>query len=149
MAAAQPLLVRPVPAGDTPAAPGRAGGTPATPATPGRPQLRVVPAPPRYRTVVLIGVLLVGGVFGIVALNAAAAKHSFAARALQTEVGDLTVLSDELAAQVAALEAPRRVREVATEELGMVPARNPAVVVLDEPMQADPVAAPAPLIARG
>src|SRR5688572_13751262 len=108
-AAPQPLLAPPLGAtpgqpGGTPATPGHAGGTPATPghaggtpATPGRPQLRVVPPRPRYRVAALIGALLVGGVFGIVALNAAAAKHSFAARSLQTEVGDLSVLADELA----------------------------------------------------
>lgn len=113
-------------------------------ARPTRPDLRVV-APPRH-TARYLGVLLVVavmGVVGVVSLSALAAEAAFEARQLQSEVDELTLRYDELTAEVAGLEAPARIRSVAEEELGMVPAEEPLFLVaqrdVDEaPRAADP-----------
>ncbi|HWH32792.1 MAG TPA: hypothetical protein VNU01_09000, partial [Egibacteraceae bacterium] len=99
-----------------------------------RPHLRVVGQPRhgmRYFVLaVTIGAL---GVFGIVGLHALAAEQSFAVRGLEREVRDLSLAYDELTAEIAALESPERVRQVALGQLGMVPASRPGFLVADAP----------------
>jgi cell division protein FtsL len=97
-----------------------------------RPELRVVP--PRRRTGrYLAAMVLVGavGVFGIVSLSALAAEAAFAARALEQEIDELAFRYDELTVEVATLESPARVREVATTQLGMVRAEQPAFLIVE------------------
>jgi cell division protein FtsL len=97
-----------------------------------RPRLRVVGPPRRSRRFVALLVAVAAvGVFGVVSLNALAAEHAFRARALQADVEALAVTYDELTAQVATLASPERVRRVATEQLQMVPAEQPAYLVLE------------------
>lgn len=101
------------------------------------PTLRVVKAA-RHTARYVVAVLLLGalGVFGIVTLSALAAEASFAARALERDIDTLTLRYDELTAEVASLESPERVRDVAVHELGMVPAEQAAYLVVDEPLDA-------------
>ena len=98
-----------------------------------RPDLRV--APPRRRTgrylLLMLGLAALG-VFGCVALNALAAEQSFAVRELESEVRELTRTVDELTVDVTRLESPARLHHVATQRLGMVPAEQPAYVVLPD-----------------
>lgn len=97
----------------------------------GRPNLRVVAAPRHGRRYTLLMILLGAvAVFGSVAVNALAAEHAFTARTLEAEVSDLEMRYDELTVEVAGLESPKRIRRVASQRLGMVPARRPAFVVL-------------------
>ena len=104
------------------------------PAASGRPELRVVDRPRHHRRyLVLLVLTLALGVFGVVSLHALAAEAAFQARALEAEVDGLAQRSTELAAEVAALESPDRIHAIATGELGMVPARQPGYLVLDEP----------------
>jgi cell division protein FtsL len=113
----------------------------------GRPEtrrLRAVPTPvPRPRPAVrwayslLAGVILTVGVIGIVALNAMAAEASFQARALESDISDLTLRHDDLVAEVATLAAPSRVRDVARTQLGLVEAEQPGFLTLD-PSHLDP-----------
>lgn len=97
-----------------------------------RPNLRVV-APRRHtgRYVVLLVVVALLGITGVVSLSALAAEAAFEARALQAETRELVVRYDELTAEVAALEAPARVRAVAEDELGMVPVTEPAFLLAE------------------
>lgn len=105
-----------------------------------RPDLRVVPRPRHTgRYLALIVALGAAGVFGIVSLSALAAESAFAARALESEINDLSFRYDELTAEVAALESPSRVRSVATTELGMVPAVQPAYLIVERPLTTRPV----------
>lgn len=120
----------------TPSAPGprtrpRPSGT--TKAIP--PRLRVVPrrARPARRLATVLALLAASGVFGVVGLSALAAEQAFAARDLSGEISQLEFRYDELTAEVAGLEAPQRVRATAIEQLGMVPASQPAYLVLDTP----------------
>jgi cell division protein FtsL len=97
-----------------------------------RPTLRVVPRR-RHRGRYVVAMLVIGavGVFGIVSLSALAAEAAFAARALEQEIDELAFRYDELTAEVASLESPARVRAVAQEQLGMVPAEQPAFLIVD------------------
>lgn len=105
-----------------------------------RPRLRVVAAPRHTgRWVLLLVAVAAAGVFGVVSLSALAAEQAFTARELQTEITDLTHRYEELTAEVSALEAPGRVRRVAEEELGMVPAEQPAYLVLEDGEHVVPV----------
>lgn len=111
---------------------GRGSRTPAAHGAAGRPHLWVVPPirhPRRYLALLFVVAAL--GVFGVVSLNALAAESAFESRALEHEVAELTVRYDELTAEVATLEAPQRVQQVATRDLGMVPAQQPGFIVLD------------------
>lgn len=102
-----------------------------------RPVLRVVGRPRHTaRFVAAIVAVAVAGVIGVVSLSALAAEAAFEARALQGEVADLSVRYDELTAEVAALEAPARVRSVAEAELGMVRAEEPTFLVAERPVRA-------------
>jgi hypothetical protein len=104
----------------------------------GSPRLRVVP-PPRHtaRYTVLLLFVAVAGVFGVVRLNARAAEAALEARELEGDVRELTLRYEELTAEVAALEAPDRVRNVAGGELGMVPAEQPGFLVAARPLATD------------
>ena len=118
-------LPRNTPAGDRPIR------RQAAPAPAPAPRLRVV-APPRHiRRYVAATVLAAGiAIFGTVALNAMAAEHAFAARALSDEVRELTLRSDELTVEIATLDSPERIKDVAVRELGMVPAEQPGYLVV-------------------
>jgi cell division protein FtsL len=110
-----------------------------------RPRLRVVPRPRRTgRYLALMAVVAAAGIFGVVSLSALAAESAFAARALEAEIDDLALRYDELTAEVAGLESPERVREVATAELGMVRAAEPAFLVVErwQGKEATPAAQP-------
>ena len=99
-----------------------------TPPTP----IRVVA--PRRRPVRYLALMVVVsalGVFGCVTLNALAAEQSFAVRELESNVTGLTRTVDELTVEVTRLESPDRVHRVATTQLGMVPAQEPAFLVLE------------------
>jgi cell division protein FtsB len=97
-----------------------------------RPELRVVPRRARRgRYFVAMVLLLAAGIFGSVALSALAAESAFAARELESEIQTLAYRYDELTAEVARLESPERVRSVATTELGMVRAEEPAFLVVE------------------
>jgi len=69
--------------------------------------------------------VVVGGLFGKLSIDGLATEAAFQAQRLQAEVDALSLRSDELTAQVSRLESPEHVRRVA-QELGMVPAREPA-----------------------
>jgi cell division protein FtsB len=103
-----------------------------TAAPAGRPHLRVV-AEPRRGARYLVTAMLVGGIglFGVVGLHALAAEQSFQVRNLEEEVRELSLRYDELTAEIAGLESPERVRQVATGQLGMVPAREPGFLVAE------------------
>ena len=97
-----------------------------------RPQLRVLGPPRHTRRYVVVALLLAGlAIFGVVSLNALAAQAAFQARSLEHEVTELSLRHDELTAEVAALSAPGRVRRVAREELGMVPAPAAGFLIAD------------------
>ena len=98
-----------------------------------RPTLRVV-GPPRHtaRFLALSVAVIAAGVFGIVSLSALAAETAFTARALEGEVAEYHNRYEELTAEVAALEAPARVHRVAVDDLGMVPAEQPAYLLVDD-----------------
>ncbi|MGH3441403.1 MAG: hypothetical protein ACRDUY_05050, partial [Nitriliruptorales bacterium] len=75
-------------------------------------------------------------VFATVALNALAASDAVAARGLERAVADAQRQHAELVAEVAHLEDPGRIEQVATEELGMTPATSARFIVVT----ADPAA---------
>src|SRR5687768_8899889 len=109
----------------------RRAARPQAPPPQRRPDLRV--AQPRRRTgryIALMLVLAAVGIFGCVALNALAAEQSFAVRELEQEVSELSRTSDELTVDVTRLESPARLHHAAVQRLGMVPAEQPAYVVL-------------------
>lgn len=104
----------------------------------GRPHLRVVGEPRRAGRFLLAAVLAGGiGLFGVVGLHALAAEQSFQVRSLESEVRELSLRYDELTAEIARLESPERVRQVATLQLGMVPAREPGFLVADTSRSGD------------
>jgi cell division protein FtsL len=106
-----------------------------------RPQLRLVPPVSFTRRWLVLALLLAAlGVFGMVSLYAAATQSAFRARELQQEVDDLSLRAEELRAEVATIESPANVRRVATEQLGMVPATDPAYLVADTAAPQLPVA---------
>lgn len=97
-----------------------------------RPRLRVVGEPRHGARYVLLAILIGGlGVFGVVGLHALAAEQSFQVRNLEREVRDLSLAYDELTAEIAGLESPERVRQVAMGQLGMVPAQQPGFLVAE------------------
>lgn len=111
---------------------------PHRPSAPQRPRLAVVERPRHpMRFVVAGGVVVALAIFSAVALHALAAEASFQARALEEEVTELTMRQEELLADVARLGASERIREVATAELGMVPAGSPAYVWLEGDVDGD------------
>lgn len=100
----------------------------------GRPSLHVVKAPRRARrwaVVMLLTSLL--GVAGIASLSAASAEAAFTASELERETAELERVRGELATEVAELSSLERIREIAEQELGMVPAEEPRYVEADAP----------------
>lgn len=105
-----------------------------------RPALEVVRAPrPRHALLWLVAtlVLLAAAVMGAVALNALAAADSVAARELEQRVDEAERAHARLVAEVAHLDAPDRIRQVATTELGMVEAPSPRYVLLERSLPSD------------
>lgn len=112
--------------------------TPASRRPPGRPSLRVVPEPRHHgRYLLLLAAFGAAGVFGVVGLNALAAESAFTARTLEQEVHALAIRYEELTAEVAALEAPERVRHVAVHDLGMVEPDLPGFLVAERSLPED------------
>ncbi|MGI9016374.1 MAG: hypothetical protein ACR2HR_04580 [Euzebya sp.] len=77
-------------------------------------------------------VILVTGVIGTVALNALAAEASFQARELESEISNLTLQHDDLVAAIAVLEAPGRVQDVASTQLGLIQPEQPGFLTLSD-----------------
>lgn len=97
------------------------------------PPLRLVEPPQRARRYLVIGLLLAAiGVFGVVSLHALATEAAFDARDLERDVDQLALDYDDLTAEVAALESPQHIKQVAITELGMVPASEPAYLEAPE-----------------
>lgn len=83
----------------------------------------------RIRFVVLVMVLLTTGLVATLWLSTAAAAGSYRMQEAQTETRDLSELSEQLSRRVATLEtAPQLARRA--RELGMVPAGEPAHLVV-------------------
>jgi len=107
------------------------------------PDLAVVRAPrPRHRlrwlllTVGLLGV----SVFSAVSLNALAAQGAVRARALEERVDIAQREHAHLVAVVAALDTPGRIKQVAEQQLGMLPGGAPRLLVLDRTLPTDETA---------
>lgn len=90
----------------------------------------------------LAAVITAVGVFGIVTLNALAAEASFDARELEADISDMTLQHDDLVASVARLTAPGRVREVATNQLGLLEPESPGFLTIDPADMPVPTAKP-------
>src|SRR5680860_300531 len=152
MAVAPAGLSRPSSRSARPSSRSARTGRDAVPRGPARaaPQLRVL-GPPRHTRRYVVAALLIAavGIFGIVSLNALAAEAAFEARTLEHEVTELSLRYDELTAEVAALSAPGRVREVAQEQLGMVPVQAPGFLFADAALDGEAsIAAADPLTAH-
>lgn len=105
-----------------------------------RPRLELVrPARPKRPLLWLVAVItmLAGSVLGSVSLNALAAADSVAARQLELQVADAERIHADLIAEVAHLDAPERIRQVAVEQLGMIEAESPRYVVLGRSLPSD------------
>ena len=113
-------------------APSRPARRPAPVAVPVPPRRRLRVVAPRRTVRYIAAMLVLGalGIFGSVALNALAAEQSFAVRELEADVAELTRTADELTVNVTRLESPARLHRTAVRKLGMVPADQPAFVVL-------------------
>ena len=90
-----------------------------------RPQLRVVDAPARRMNAgvltVLIGSVLFAVLFGLVVFHTLLLKNQQRLDHLDRDVTDAQAHYQQLRLEVAQLEAPQRVIDVATTKLGMVP----------------------------
>lgn len=94
-----------------------------------RPSLRVVDAPRRARRWAIVMVLTsLLGVAGITSLSAASAEAAFTVSELERETAELERVRGELAADVAELSSLERIRRIAEQELGMVPADDPRYI---------------------
>jgi len=98
-----------------------------------RARLTVVP---RRRTqtarvpfVTLVTLVLVGGVVGLLLFNTSMQQASFAAASLQEQARTLTAREQTLRMELDDLRNPQRVAEAA-QQMGMVPALNPAFLQL-------------------
>lgn len=80
----------------------------------------------------MVSAIVVVGVIGVVALNALAAESSFAAMEVENRITELTLRHDNLVAEVAMLETPARVRQVATAQLGLVEPEQPGFLVIQQ-----------------
>ncbi|HEX2028129.1 MAG TPA: cell division protein FtsL [Nitriliruptorales bacterium] len=116
------------------------------PAPPPRgPQLRVVSRPlTRHTLAYCLLLLALGGlaVFATVTLNALAAADAVRTARLEQEVAEAERRYGDLVAEVAALEDPARIEQVAIDQLGMVPADGARYLVLDRPLPTDDGSAP-------
>ena len=91
-----------------------------------RPQLRVVEQPaPRRLSLGAVSTLVVGGVFvvlfGLVVFHTLLLQNQQKLDHLDAQVTDAQAKYQSLRLQVAQLEAPQRIIDVATQKLGMVP----------------------------
>ncbi len=97
-----------------------------------RPQLRAIISPPRRVSsasfAILVGVILVGGMVGLLALTTLLQNQAFEVRAAQRAASELAYRSSDLEAQVNREKAPESLGRRATA-LGMVP--NPHGVFID------------------
>ncbi len=101
--------------------------------------LRVVPRVRRAHTVayaLLMALILLGSVFGVVALNAMSAANAVEARTIEARVATGEREYGRLVAEVAAREDPARIRRLALE-LGMVPSEASRHLVVDRRLPAD------------
>ena len=105
-----------------------------------RPHLRVVQEPRRRHTLLFATAYLLvaaGLVFAAVTLNALAAADAVSARTLENEVVEAERSYARLIAEVSSLEDPGRIRQVATQELGMIPAEGVRYLPLGRNLPAD------------
>lgn len=112
-----------------------------------RPELSVVVEPRRRHTLayaLMMVLLLGGGVFGAVALNALAAAEAVQARELERQVADGERAYGSLIAEVATLEDPGRIREAALD-LGLVPSGPSRHLHLERNLPVDGTVVQAPL----
>lgn len=100
---------------------------------PRRPSLRVVERRRRLHWVGLMLALVIAGVLTVVALQAQAASAAFEARSLEQELVDLRHRHEQLVSEVASLQSPERLRRIAVNDLGMVPADDPVYLDLSGP----------------
>ena len=131
-------------------APRAARPAPAPRRAPARPPLAVVaPAPwrPKRAPFVLLSLVVVAlGLLGLLVLNTVLAEDAFRRHELERESAHLREREQELARDVAALEAPERLAARAAE-LGLVPAGAPAFLRLSDGAvlgAVTPAAAPTP-----
>jgi len=98
-----------------------------------RARLTVVPRrrtqTPRVPFVTLVTLILVGGVVGLLLFNTSMQQASFAASSLEDQARTLTAREQTLRMELDDLRDPQRVAEAA-QQLGMVPALNPAFLDL-------------------
>jgi len=99
----------------------------------------VPPARPRHTLLfsLLIIVLAAGAVFATVALNALAAGDAVRSQQLEDQLVAAQREHSRLIIEVAELEDPGRIRDVATTQLGMVPAREPGFLTPERALPAD------------
>lgn len=112
----------------------RPAGAPPARASSGQPRLRVVAPPRRTRrwlATMLVTALL--GVAGVTSLSAASADAAFTASELRSEITELERVRTDLTGDVAELSSVERIRRVAEDELGLVPADEARY------LEADPV----------
>jgi len=97
------------------------------------PALRLLPAPSpslgRGPFIVLVLALVIVGTIGLLVLNTIIAADSFRAEQLVQRNAELAVTEQELQRQVAEGLAPEALAEAA-RELGMIPAGQPAFVII-------------------
>jgi cell division protein FtsL len=99
---------------------------------PSSPRLRLVATGPRTSRYALVLLVIAAiGVFGVVSVGAKTAEAAVEVRALEQDVDELKRDYELLTAEVAELESPERIREVAVEKLGMIEADDPSFVVVD------------------
>lgn len=122
----------------SPQAPGSPQGLVSPQARRNRPALRAVAHQPRTQLLPtwiylsLCGIVVLAGIIGIVALQAYGAEASFRAQQVESVIGDLTMRHDQLVAEVAVLESPTRVSEIASTQLGLVNPEQPGFLTLDQ-----------------
>lgn len=106
--------------------------------------LRVVDEPSQRHTLayaLAIVLVLAGAVFGAVALNALAAGASVESRELDRRVTEAERTYAQLVADVASLEDPARIRQMALEQ-GLVPNGPGRQVLLERNLAADGAVTP-------
>lgn len=105
-----------------------------------RPDLRVVTPARRRHTAaysIALVVLCAATIFGTVSVNALAAGDAVTARELEREVAEAERRYAQLVAEVAGLEEPARIEQVARDEIGMVPAAGVRFIHLDRALPED------------
>lgn len=116
-----------------------------------RPALRVVPDDrqrPRMPWVLLLAVLFAGAVFASLTMTALAAEDAVLARELGSDVTAAEREYARLVAEVAMLESPGRIADMA-QQMGMVRTAVPRALPVDRPLDADVTGGDEPLLAEG